>query len=143
VGLSTLLGPSLLQCRKCGRLVLSHRREWRDRSAAARAWYVAVSLAYVGGCAALAFGCTLFASLVKGAGSVWLPACAAAAWGTSVAGLQIWRVIRSVRRTGAVERRAHSSGFWNLDFFLPQKVFAGIVLSAAALGCLAGLASKP
>jgi hypothetical protein len=44
IGLSTLLGPSLLQCRRCERLLVSHRREWRDRSAAARWWYVLVSL---------------------------------------------------------------------------------------------------
>src|SRR5262245_28234238 len=34
LGLSTLLGPALLQCRRCGRVLISHRREWRDRGAA-------------------------------------------------------------------------------------------------------------
>jgi hypothetical protein len=142
IGLSTLLGPSLLQCRKCGRLLVSHRQEWSDRSGAAKAWFVAVSLIYVAGCAGLAFVCTWCACVIVRAPVVWLPAAAATAWGTGVASLQIWRVASSHRRTGGGERRAHRPGFWSLDFFLPQKVSAGIALSAAALAWLATIALK-
>jgi hypothetical protein len=142
VGLSTFLGPSLVQCRKCGRLLLSHRWEWRDRGVAGKAWYVAVSLVWIGVCAVLSFGCTWGACVLARAPQAWLPGLAAAVWGTAVAGLQTWRVGRSLRRTSGVVRQAHPSGFRNLDFFLPQKVLVGILLSAAALGCLARLAAK-
>jgi hypothetical protein len=142
-GVSTYLGPSLLQCRRCDRLLLSHRREWCDLSAAARAWYVAVSLAYIAVCSAVAFFSTHLACAIVGAPAGWRPAAAAAFWGTAVAGLQICRIARSLRRTQGPARQAHRPWFWSLDLFVPQKVLVGIALCAAALAWLAGIAARP
>jgi hypothetical protein len=141
VGISTLLGPSLLQCRKCGRPFVSHRREWRDRGALGRAWYVGVSLGYVLICAGLAFLVTLVACALARVPIGWFPACGAALWGTAVIVLQVWRVARSARRTRSSERIAHRPTFWSLDFFLPQKVLLGMILSAGVLAWLARLAA--
>jgi hypothetical protein len=69
----------------------------------------------------------------------WFPALAAALWGVSVAGLQTWRVARSLGRTRGLQRKPSRTGFWGLDFFLVHKVFTGILLSAAALAWLAWL----
>jgi hypothetical protein len=143
IGLSTFLGPSLLQCRDCGRLLASHRREWGERGSAGKAWYVAVSLVHVGFCAALAFGCTWLACGAGRSTPMWLPVVASAVCGAAVGSLQLWRVARSKRRTRAVDRRPHQPGLWSLDFCLPQKVLVGIILSAFVLRWLAGFASTP
>ena len=91
IGLSTFLGPSLLQCPKCGQFLISHRREWNSRSSAGKAWYVAVSLVYVGFCTAISFGCT------------WLP-CAVAR------STQMWLPGRRLDRVGELPLVAHRSG---------------------------------
>src|SRR5262249_45274494 len=130
IGLSTLLGPSLLRCRKCDRLFTSHRSEWRDRGSAGRTWYVALSIVHVVLGAAASFVITWCACAIARAPLDWPPAAAAAFWGTAVAALQITRVVRSLRRTSRVEREAHRAGFWSLDLYLPQKVAAGMCLSA-------------
>jgi len=139
IGLSTCLGPSLLQCRKCLRVFVSHRREWRDRSRAGRVWYVVVSLFYIPVCAALAFLVTLCACAIMRTPALWLSVLAAVVWGMAIASVQLLRVVRSRRRTRPVERLAHRVTFWSLDFFLPQKVMGTMMISAAALAFLARL----
>jgi hypothetical protein len=139
IGLSTLLGPSLLQCRKCARLIVSHRREWRDRSMSGRVWYVLISVVYVLVCAVLAFLATLCACAIMRTPALWVSALAAALWAMVILGVQVLRVVRSLRRTRLVERPAVRATFWSLDFYLPQKVLRGTILSAIVLAFLARL----
>jgi hypothetical protein len=143
VGLSTLLGPSLLQCRRCGRLLLSHRREWADRTARGKAWYVNVSLVYVVGLAAFAYLLYAFACSLARYPSWRLPAVGAALVGTATAALQAYRVARSLRRTRPAQRAPQRPSFWNLDWCLPQKVFAVLALSTALLAWALRIASSP
>lgn len=136
-GVSSFLGPSLLQCRRCDRLLLSHRREWRERGAIAKAWYVVVSLIYVAGSIALMFVATyILCGLARGS-LLWLQVSAAALWGMTVAGLQIARVSQSRWRQRGPAPQAHRPGIWSLDFFLSHKVFGGMLLSALAVAWLA------
>lgn len=138
-GLSSFLGPSLLQCRNCGGTFISHRREWRDKSTVGKAWYVALSLFYVTLAAGLAFIFTLFACLVLAAPDDWPPVSAAAFWASAVAAHQVFRVARSLRRTRTPERLAYRLTFWSPDTSLSQKVFVGILLFSFPWAWLARL----
>jgi hypothetical protein len=133
IGLSTLLGPGLLQCRKCKETLRSHRWEWVDGSRIAKAWYVALSVVYVVVCAAVAWIFTAFACLVTHVPVLWPATLAATGWAAAVAGLQFIRVARSIRRGHSVTRAPVRPSFWCLDCFLPQKILAGLLLSAATI----------
>jgi hypothetical protein len=142
IGLSTRLGPSVLQCPSCGRLLVSHRCEWADGDLDAKVRYVVISLLYLPVCAGLALGSTWCACAILQAPWVWPSILAATFWAAAVGGLQVGRLARSRRRVGGLRRAAHRPSFWSLDLFLPQKVLIGIVLSALAVGSLATLAAK-
>jgi hypothetical protein len=142
-GLSTLLGPSLLQCRRCAQPLRSHRWEWSDGSEIAQAWYVAVSFVYVVVCAAIAGVCTAFACRAMHVPVLTPATVAAVAWALAITTLQIVRVIRSIRRVRAVNRQPVKTSFWCLDCFLPQKILAALVLSAAGIAWVLWLILPP
>jgi len=138
VGVSCLLGPPLLECRRCRGVFLSNRREWADLGAAGRAWFAGASAAYVAAAAGLAFGLTVSAFfIVRASAPWWVTAAHAAFWAAAVVGVQGFRLFRSLRRTAAVERRPVRPSFWGLDFGWKQRFLAGVVLTTVALAWLA------
>src|SRR5438045_2287248 len=62
LGLCSLLGPPSAVCLFCGEEVPSGRREWRNMTGLATAWFVGVSLLYVGLFGFLGAGCVDHAS---------------------------------------------------------------------------------
>jgi hypothetical protein len=138
VGLSCLLGPPLLECRRCRAVFLSFRREWTDIGAAARVWFLAASMAYLAVVAGLAFGMTVSAFfIVRAPAPWWVAAAHSGGWAAAAAGVQGFRFFRSQRRTRAVERRPVRPSFWGLDFGWKARFLAGMVLTTVALGWLA------
>jgi hypothetical protein len=136
IGLSTQLGPSFLQCRKCNQLLLSHRRDWSDGNGIAKAWYVTLSLFYTAVCAVLASLCTGFACWAAHVAVGWTAVFAALLCGFAIVSLQVVRVVRSLSRARSAGRMPVRPSFWCLDYYLPQKVLAATFLSTVALGAI-------
>jgi hypothetical protein len=135
VGASCLLGPPLLECRRCRAGFLSFRREWADMGAAARVWFLAASAAYVAVVAGLAFCMTVSAFfIVRAPAPGWVTAAHAGGW---AAGVQGFRFFRSLRRTRAAERRPVRPSFWSLDLGWKARFLAGMALTTVALAWLA------
>ena len=140
VGLSSGLGPPLMQCRKCGGLFLSLRREWIDMPPWRKAWFVAASVLYAEALAVGVAAATAFALFVVRASlPVWAVVLHAAGWAAAVPVVQGWRIARSLRRTRSPERTPYRPSRWSLDHGWALRFMAGAVLTTVALAWLAYL----
>jgi hypothetical protein len=138
VGVRCLLGPPLLECRRCRAVFLSNRREWADLGAAGRAWFAGASALYVVAVAALAFGLTVSAFfIVRASVPWWVTAVHTGFWAAATVGVQGFRLVRSLRRTRGVERRPVRPSFWGLDFAWKARFMLGMVLTTVVLAWLA------
>jgi hypothetical protein len=124
------LGPSLLECHRCGEVMLSHRREWAEMTWQDRLGYVWMSLIYA--------GLSLFTGGLAGYAS-WgdrrpLPT-VARTWllllsPVAVFSVQTFRVLRSMYRTRRGRPTPHSTSLCSLDLGLQWKfVFLQILAS--------------
>ena len=132
------LGPSLIECPGCKAVTLSHRHEWADMSWSARLRFLALSFYYV------LFG-SLSGFLLAVLAYEWggfryqmqliLPLVWALVWAAVVVGLQGFRLVRSLYRTGQDPRQPCRPSWLNPDFGLQWKF---IVLEVSASILLAG-----
>lgn len=137
-GLTSGIGPALLECPGCGRPLLSRRGEWAEMGRARKAWFLAASIVYTAVLAGLATALTAFAFfLVRARPSLLVFTLHAAGWAAAVAAVQWWRVVRSLRRTRMPERKPYRPSRWSSDLGWTLRFLAGVVATSAALAWLA------
>jgi hypothetical protein len=129
------LGPSTVQCPHCEEVCLSHRRNWAEMAWRERFQYVWLSFAYMGAAALSGFFATTLACNVYLIHSplVEMPAMAAAFWALFVAGIQIYRLLRSLSHTRCNSRQPGIPSLLNPDFGLQWKLLVLQVTTSIVL----------
>jgi hypothetical protein len=138
-GFCTHLGPPRAQCRKCGKRMASGRREWSEFTGFDKFRYAFLTLLFAGIVGYLG------GVSVRGAENFWQNGphstkftlsspsltIGAIAWALSVIALQVYRVVRSSRRTeSGASKKAVRVGLANPDFNLQFTLLAAVWLPA-------------
>ena len=135
VGISSFIGPSVVRCSNCETEVTIGRMEWRELSPELKRWFFGVSILYVFVVAFLGgASCQATDRIVRGADwkeywnfaapSFWI---GTLAWGAVVAILQLYRIVRSLKRTKEL-RTEPIDDFFNLQVGMQFKLGAVLLV---------------
>jgi hypothetical protein len=98
-GFASGLGPTLIECRKCGTVIRTNFTEWPALTRGRKAWYIFASLVY-SACGGFIGGLGLIFAvgmMNPRADDSWVPLLFGV-WAVLIAVIQCVRVVRSIRR---------------------------------------------
>ena len=133
-GMSTGLGPPLVECPNCRGSCLSGRREWPTFGMLSRCWFFILTLVYL---TVLGFEALLFSYMGFAFAGIdtkgWYPLAIPVAWCLAIIVVQVYRVGASIRRHPTSSNTPVPLTFWNLQINLQLKFLGGVLLSVIAV----------